>query len=90
MRAPDANAVAQRWVRTAPSECTDPLLIPNDGHLPRVLDRYLRHYNEHRPHRGLALRPPMPVALMPPKPATIATIRRQAILGGLINEYHAA
>lgn len=90
VRAPDANAVAERWVRTARSECADGLLILNDGHLRRVLDRYVRHYNEHRPHRGLALRPPMPVALMPPKPATIASIRRQEILGGLTNEYHPA
>jgi putative transposase len=56
--APNANAVAERWVRTAPSECTDRLLILSEGHLPKVLDRYVRHYNEHRRHRGLAPCPP--------------------------------
>ena len=91
VRAPDANAVAERWVRTARSECTDRLLILNEGHLRRVLDRYVRHYNEHRPHRGLALRPPLrPTASVPSKPATITSTRRQEVLGGLINEYHAA
>jgi transposase InsO family protein len=84
-------AVAERWVRTARSECTDRLLILNEGHLRRVLDRYVRHYNEHRPHRGLALRPPLrPTASVPSKPATITSTRRKEVLGGLINEYHAA
>ena len=78
VRAPDANAVAERWVRTVRSECTDRLLILNDRHLRRVLDCYVRHYNEHRPHRGLALRPPLrPTASMPSKPATIASIPRR-------------
>ena len=90
VRAPDANAVAERWVRTARSECTDRLLILSEGHLPRVLDRYVGHYNQHRPHRGLALCPPLPVASTSSRPATIASIRRQEVLGGLINEYHAA
>jgi putative transposase len=73
------------------SECTDRLLILSDRHLQRVLDRYLCHYNAHRPHRGLALGPPVPSTSSPPsKPATILTIRRREILGGVINEYHAA
>ena len=91
VRAPDANAVAERWVRTARSECTDRLLVLSEGHLRRVLDRYVRHYNEHRPRRGLALPPPLRhTASMRSKPATIASVRRQKFLGGLINEYHAA
>lgn len=91
VRAPNANAVAERWVRTARWECTDRLLILNEGHLRRVLDRYVRHYNEHRPHRGLALRPPEQAQpSMHSKPAVIAHIRQQEVLGGLINEYHAA
>jgi hypothetical protein len=56
-----------------------------------MLDRYIRHYNEHRPHRGLTLRPPQRSTVsMPSMPATIAGIRRREILGGLINEYYAA
>jgi len=88
VRAPNANAVAERFVRTVRSECTDRLLILNERHLRRVLDRYVRHYNEHRPHRGLELRRPLPSPGS--MPTTIASVRRREILGGLINEYHAA
>src|SRR5204863_5600792 len=54
-RAPQANGVAERFVRTVRSECLDRLLILNDEHLERVLDVFVDHYNGHRPHRSLAL-----------------------------------
>jgi putative transposase len=88
VRAPHANAVAERWVHTGRSECTDRLLVVHQGHLRRVLDRDVRHFNDHRPHRGLALRPPLQPASS--RPAQSTSIRRQEVLGGLINEYHAA
>ena len=58
LRAQDAKAVAERWVRTVRSECTGRLLIVNEQHLRRVLDRDVCHYREHRPRRGRALHPP--------------------------------
>ena len=39
-------------------ECLDWLLILSRGHLARVLDEYLHHYNDQRPHRSLDLAPP--------------------------------
>jgi putative transposase len=91
VRAPNANAVAERWVRTVRSECTDRLLVVSEAHLRRVLERYVRHYNEHRPHRGLELHSPQRQEMSAPSErATISRIRQQQILGGLINEYQAA
>jgi len=58
VRAPRANAYAERWVRTVRTECLDWLLILNRTHLERVLRVYVRHYNHERPHRGLALATP--------------------------------
>jgi putative transposase len=58
IQAPNANAFAERWVRTVREECLDWMLIWGRRHLERVLDEYLRHYNDERPHRGLELRPP--------------------------------
>jgi putative transposase len=44
-RAPQANGVAERFVRTARSECLDCLLIVNQRHLERSLDVFVTHYN---------------------------------------------
>ncbi len=52
IRAPRANAFAERYVRTIRSECLDHMLIYGRGHLERVLSVYVRHYTEQRPHRG--------------------------------------
>jgi hypothetical protein len=60
IRAPQANAFAERFVRTARSECLDWLLILNARHLERVLAEFIEHYNGHRPHRALALTAPQP------------------------------
>jgi putative transposase len=56
-RAPQANGVAERFVRTVREECLDRLLILNESHLKRVLAEFTEHYNGHRPHRALSLRP---------------------------------
>ena|SRR5438105_3586432 len=53
IRAPKANAFAERWVRTVRRECLDQILVQGRGHLERVLREYVEHYNGARPHRGL-------------------------------------
>ena len=57
VRSPRANAFAERFVRTARSECLDWLLIPGERHLDRVLREFVEHYNNERPHRGIGLGP---------------------------------
>ncbi len=57
-RSPQANAHAERWVRTVRVECTDRMLITGPRYLRVVLDEYVTHYNQHRPHRARNLRPP--------------------------------
>ena len=54
-RAPQANGIAERFVRTVRSECLDWLLIFDQPHLERVLTVFADHYNAHRPHRALQL-----------------------------------
>jgi putative transposase len=88
IRAPQANAYAERFVRTVRAECLDWLLILGRRHLESVLRVYTAHYNRERPHRGLALLTPETgdAARLP----TAEKIDRRDRLGGLIHEYHRA
>lgn len=45
IRAPKANAFAERFVRTVRWECLDHILVYGRRHLDRVLDVYLSHYH---------------------------------------------
>ena len=91
VRAPKANAYAERWVRTVRTECLDWLLIRNRRHLEHVLAVYIQHYNSGRPHRGIGLQIPLPTAQPPASADRGQQIERVDRLGGLIHEYrHAA
>jgi hypothetical protein len=85
VRAPRANAHAERFVRTVRTECLDWALVLGRRHLEAVLREYLRHYNEQPPHRGLGLNVPAGRAT-PDQPPGLA-VRRCDVLGGLIHEY---
>ena len=52
-QAPNANAYAERWVRTVREECLDKLIILSERHLYRMLNAYVAHYNTRRPPQGL-------------------------------------
>ena len=92
IRSPKANAIAERFVKTVRTECLDWLLILNRRHLERVLRVYVDHYNTHRPHRALDLRPPEPEhqTLQLTNPTRSGDIIRRDRLGGLIHEYSLA
>jgi Integrase core domain len=57
IRAPQANAYAERFVRTTPAERLDSLLILGRRRCERVLGAYSARYNRDRPHPVLALHP---------------------------------
>jgi putative transposase len=88
VQAPNANAHAERWVRTVRADCLDRILIVGRRHLERVLRVYRRHYNQHRPHRALELLPPDGRASIPS--GALDRLHRRDLLGGLIHEYEAA
>jgi transposase InsO family protein len=85
VRAPRANAIAERFIGTIRRECLDHLLITGRCHLNVVLREYIQHYNTHRPHRSLHQRPPAGGTPLP-SGAAIRPLRRDR-LGGLIHEY---
>ena len=90
IRAPRANAFAERWVRTVRAECLDWMLVLGRRHLERVLRIYAAHYNGARPHRGLDLRTPRPRPDPTRRPSDGVRVRRHDVLGGLIREYELA
>jgi putative transposase len=86
VRAPRANAFAERWVGTVRRELLDRILVFGQRQLEAVLAEYAAHYNEHRPHRSLGQAPPLVVA-SPAAPAADMRVVRVDRIGGLIHEY---
>jgi putative transposase len=86
VRAPRANAYAERWVGTVRRELLDRMLIFGGGQLRSVLAEYADHYNSHRPHRALGQAPPLGSAEPPVILPARGVVRRDR-LGGLIHEY---
>ena len=85
-RAPNANAYAERWVRSVREECLDHLLIINERHLDYVLKEYEQYYNQARPHQGLGQEIPESGSQQSGQGA----VQRRDILGGLIHDYYRA
>ena len=58
VKAPKANAIAERWVRTVRAECLDHMLVLGHQHLQRSINEYVAYYNHWRPHRSLDQKAP--------------------------------
>ena len=82
-RAPNANAFAERFVRTVRQEILDKVLVINQAHLRRVLVEFLEYYNRRRPHQGIDQQSP----IERPEPLTEGLIQKRRVLGGIINDY---
>jgi putative transposase len=86
VRAPRANADAERRVGTVQREVLDRMLLLAGGQLRLVLAEFVDHYNVHRPHRALGQAPP----LAPGEPAVAVPagrVMRRDRPGELIHEY---
>ena len=85
-RAPNANAYAERFVRSIKEECLDRLIPIGERHFRRAVTEYVEHYHRERNHQGLQN------ALIARAPATctVGRIRRRRRLGGLLNYYERA
>ena len=90
VRAPRANAVAERFLRSVRHECLDHLLLLGEAHLRRALGAYVTYFNQDRPHQGLGQR--VPVSAEPPRRARhgVGEIVAIPVLGGLHHAYRRA
>jgi transposase InsO family protein len=85
VHAPEANGIAERFVR---SECLDWLLILNARHPEHTIRVFVDHYNSGRPHRSLGLVPPNgPPTVTAESDGQLIEVRRRDRLGGLVHEY---
>jgi putative transposase len=83
-RAPNANAFAERWMRSVREKCLEKLLTINQAHLRRVMREYVAFFNTVRPHQGLDQRIPVPLRDL----EHTGPVRSRAVLGGIIHDYY--
>ena len=86
VRAPQANAVAERWVGTLRRECLNHIIPHNERHLRRVVEEFVAYYNETQPHRTLDLHPPAG----PRAPQRCGRVVATPVFGGVHYRYDRA
>lgn len=85
--APNANAFAERWIRTIREECLDHILILNEVYLRNVLREYVEdYYNSARPHQGISQSMPLSSGRL----VRSGTVQKRQVLGGIIHDYYRA
>ncbi len=89
VKAPKANAIAERWVRTVRAECLDHSFVFGHQHLQRLLNEYIAYYNRWRPHRSLGQRAPCSSRAQRIRRSR-GRIVAEPILGGLHHVYRFA
>lgn len=82
-RAPNANAYAERFVRSVKGECLDRLIPLGEGPFRRALAEYVEHYHAERNHQRIGNR----LISGPPVIAATGRVRRRPRLGGLLSFY---
>jgi len=93
-RAPNANPFIERWGRSLRAECLNHLILFGLKSLRRATSLYRRHFNQFRPHQGLANRVPHTIRTGEPAPepvrGPIGTVHCEESLGGLLKSYRRA
>ena len=86
VQAPNANAYAERFVRSIREECLDQLILFGERHLIRAVDEFVAQYHGERNHQGLGNR----LIAAGSRPLVGPHIRCHERLGGLLRYYHRA
>ncbi len=85
-QAPNANAHAERFVRSIKTECLERMIPLGDRHFRRALIEFVEHYHLERNHQGLRNE----LIARAPGVSRVGRIRRRPRLGGLLNYYERA
>ncbi len=84
VRAPNANAFMERWIRSAREEGLYKLLIINQMHLSHVMRDYVEFFNTARPYQGLDQQIPVSQT----RSQGDGPVRCRTVLGGIIHDYY--
>jgi transposase InsO family protein len=86
IQAPNANAYAERFVRSIRGECIDRLILFGERRLRYVVDEFVAHYHRERNHQGLGNK-----LIAPQCDQNYDThVSCRERLGGLLRYYHRA
>ena len=86
LRAPNANAYAERFVRSIKEECLHRMIPLGERHFRRAVVEFVDHYHRERNHQGLE----NTLIAAPPACGMVGRVRRRPRLGGLLNFYERA
>jgi putative transposase len=87
VHAPRANAICERFLRSARQECLDHLLIFDEKQLQRVLNEYVVYFNRARPHQGIGQQIPEQYSSGPPSSNAAGKVIARPVMGGLHHDY---
>ena len=82
-RSPWQNGYVERLIGSIRRECLDHVIIMNEGHLRKILNRYVHYYNTQRTHLGLKKDSPDPREV-----DAVGKIERVAVANGLHHYYY--
>jgi transposase InsO family protein len=85
-RSPNLNAHAERWVRSVKEEVLSRLILFGEDALQQVLNEYVTHYHQERPHQGKDNALIMPLASQ--ESVGTQSIHTRERLGGLLKFYY--
>ncbi len=85
-QSPNLNSFAESFVRTIKRECLDKMVLFGERNVRHVIEQYMEHYNQERPHKGLDYRRPVETDESPgPRDGPVLCRER---LGGLLRSYY--
>ncbi|MHC4061141.1 MAG: integrase core domain-containing protein [Planctomycetota bacterium] len=82
--APNLTPFVERFIRSIKSECLDRMLIFGERHLHYIIEEYVKHYHQERPHQGIDNN------IIEPPPQGRGQITCHERLGGLLKSYRRA
>jgi hypothetical protein len=88
-RSPILNAFVERWIQAIQVECLNHFVVLGTAHLNHLVEEFVTHYQEERPHQGLDNKlfvPGKPPSSDETIPGLAQIVCRQR-LGGLLRHY---